>query len=53
MGYIRFKKYLTQTCVVQELETATRLKLNLTILVLNDNGYGMIKWKQNLAGFDK
>jgi acetolactate synthase-1/2/3 large subunit len=29
-----------------ELETAVRLKLNLTILVLNDNGYGMIKWKQ-------
>lgn len=29
-----------------ELETAVRLGLNLTVLVLNDNGYGMIKWKQ-------
>lgn len=30
-----------------ELETAVRLELNLTVLVLNDNGYGMIKWKQD------
>ena len=30
----------------QELETAHRLKLNLTILVLVDNQYGMISWKQ-------
>ncbi len=30
----------------QELETAVRLGLNLTILVLRDNAYGMIKWKQ-------
>ncbi len=30
----------------QELETAIRLKLDLVILILNDNGYGMIKWKQ-------
>jgi acetolactate synthase-1/2/3 large subunit len=30
----------------QELETAVRLKLDLVILVLRDNGYGMIKWKQ-------
>lgn len=37
----------------QELETCVRLNLNLTVLVLNDNAYGMIKWKQNLAGFDK
>lgn len=29
-----------------DLETAVRLKLDLTIVVLNDNGYGMIKWKQ-------
>jgi acetolactate synthase-1/2/3 large subunit len=34
----------------QELETAIRLKLDLTILVLRDNGFGMIKWKQ--AGMD-
>lgn len=35
----------------QELETAVRLKLNLTVLILNDSGYGMIKWKQNAGGF--
>ncbi len=34
----------------QELETAVRLKLNLTILVLNDNSYGMIRWKQAAMG---
>ena len=31
---------------VAELETAKRLGLNLTILILNDSGFGMIKWKQ-------
>jgi len=36
----------------QELETAVRLKLNLTILILNDHGYGMIQWKQEDMGFD-
>ena len=30
----------------QELETAVRLKLDLTVIILNDNAYGMIKWKQ-------
>jgi acetolactate synthase-1/2/3 large subunit len=30
----------------QELETAVRMKLDLVVLILNDNGYGMIKWKQ-------
>ncbi|HET7778553.1 MAG TPA: thiamine pyrophosphate-dependent enzyme, partial [Rudaea sp.] len=30
----------------QEIETAVRLKLNLTVLLLRDNAYGMIKWKQ-------
>lgn len=30
----------------QELETAVRLGLNLTVMVLRDDGYGMIKWKQ-------
>lgn len=30
----------------QELETAKRLGLDLTILVLTDNTYGMISWKQ-------
>ncbi len=35
----------------QELETAVRLKLNLVVAVLNDNSYGMIRWKQAQAGF--
>ena len=35
----------------QELETAVRLKLNLTVLILNDNAYGMIRWKQANMGF--
>ncbi len=35
----------------QELETAVRLNLNLVILVLRDNAYGMIKWKQAGMGF--
>ena len=36
----------------QELETAVRLKLDLTILVLRDDAYGMIKWKQAQQGFE-
>lgn len=35
----------------QELETAVRLGLNITVLILNDSGYGMIKWKQDAGGF--
>ncbi len=35
----------------QELETAVRMKLDLTVLILNDNAYGMIKWKQANMGF--
>ncbi len=35
----------------QELETAVRLKLNLVVLIINDNAYGMIKWKQGQEGF--
>ncbi|WP_209329162.1 acetolactate synthase large subunit [Lunatimonas salinarum] len=35
----------------QELETAVRLKLNLTVIILNDSAYGMIKWKQQDMGF--
>lgn len=31
----------------QELETAVRLGLNLIVIILNDNGFGMIKWKQD------
>lgn len=36
----------------QELETAVRLKLNLVVIILNDSGYGMIKWKQEGMGFE-
>ncbi len=36
----------------QELETAVRLGLNLTVLILNDNAYGMIRWKQSNMGFE-
>jgi acetolactate synthase I/II/III large subunit len=36
----------------QEMETAVRLKLDLTVIILNDNSYGMIKWKQSAMGFD-
>lgn len=35
----------------QELETAVRLNLNLVIVIINDNAYGMIKWKQAQEGF--
>ena len=35
----------------QELETAVRLKLNLVVLVVVDNAYGMIRWKQAVDGF--
>jgi acetolactate synthase-1/2/3 large subunit len=35
----------------QEMETAVRLKLNITILILNDGSYGMIRWKQANMGF--
>jgi acetolactate synthase-1/2/3 large subunit len=35
----------------QELETAVRLDLNLVVLILEDNSYGMIRWKQAVAGF--
>lgn len=36
----------------QELETAVRLGLDLVVIILNDNAYGMIKWKQKGMGFD-
>jgi len=36
----------------QELETAKRLGLDLVILILRDNGYGMIRWKQESMGLD-
>ncbi|MFH1700575.1 MAG: acetolactate synthase large subunit [Candidatus Zixiibacteriota bacterium] len=31
---------------VQDLETAVRLKLPIVIMIWNDNGYGLIEWKQ-------
>ena len=35
----------------QEMETAVRLELNLTVLILRDDAYGMIRWKQANMGF--
>ncbi len=35
----------------QELETAVRTKRNVTVLLLRDDSYGMIRWKQGGAGF--
>ena len=35
----------------QEMETAVRLGVNITVLVLNDSSYGMIRWKQANMGF--
>ncbi|MDP6705795.1 MAG: acetolactate synthase large subunit [Alphaproteobacteria bacterium] len=34
----------------QELETAVRLGLNLVVLILRDDAYGMIRWKQAAQG---
>ena len=36
----------------QEIETAVRLDLDILIIVINDNGLGMIKWKQGNLGLD-
>jgi acetolactate synthase-1/2/3 large subunit len=35
----------------QELETAARLGVDLVVLILQDNAYGMIRWKQAVDGF--
>lgn len=35
----------------QELETAVRLKMHITVIILRDDGYGMIRWKQSNMGF--
>ena len=35
----------------QELETAVRLRLDLVVLVLQDDAYGIIRWKQASDGF--
>jgi acetolactate synthase-1/2/3 large subunit len=36
----------------QEMETAVRLNMNLVVLILRDDAYGMIKWKQLNYGFE-
>ncbi|MBJ2233150.1 acetolactate synthase large subunit [Pseudomonas simiae] len=36
----------------QELETAVRMKMNLVVVILRDDGYGMIRWKQAQMGFE-
>jgi len=36
----------------QEIETAVRMGLNLVVIILNDQAYQMIKWKQNGMGFE-
>jgi acetolactate synthase I/II/III large subunit len=35
----------------QEMETAVRLGLNLVVLIVQDNAYGMIRWKQGMDAF--
>lgn len=35
----------------QEIETAVRLNLHIVVIVLRDDAYGMIKWKQADMGF--
>jgi acetolactate synthase-1/2/3 large subunit len=35
----------------QELETAVRLKLDLVVLIIVDDAYGMIRWKQAVDRF--
>lgn len=36
----------------QELETAVRLKLHVVVLILRDDSYGMIRWKQANMDFE-
>ena len=35
----------------QEMETAVRLRLNLVVLIVEDQAYGMIRWKQGVDDF--
>jgi len=35
-----------------ELATSIQYNLNVVHVILNDNAFGMIKWKQSTAGFD-
>ncbi|NDV92942.1 acetolactate synthase large subunit [Alteromonas sp. 345S023] len=37
----------------QEIETAVRLNLDLVVIILRDDAYGMIKWKQAHMHFDE
>jgi acetolactate synthase-1/2/3 large subunit len=36
----------------QELETAVRLGLDLVVLIIQDDAYGMIRWKQAVENFE-
>jgi acetolactate synthase-1/2/3 large subunit len=36
----------------QEMETAVRMRLNLVVLILQDDAYGMIRWKQAVDRFE-
>ena len=36
----------------QELETAVRYRVPLVVLLLNDNAYGFVKWKQQNLNFE-
>lgn len=36
----------------QELETAIRYEIPIVVLILNDNGFGFIKWKQKKMHFE-
>jgi acetolactate synthase-1/2/3 large subunit len=36
----------------QEIETAVRLKLNIVVIILRDDAYGMINWKQANMEFE-
>jgi acetolactate synthase-1/2/3 large subunit len=36
----------------QELETAVRYRVPIVVLVLNDNAYGFVKWKQRNLNFE-
>lgn len=35
----------------QEIETAIRHNMNITVIILSDNAYGMIQWKQQAMGY--
>lgn len=37
----------------QEIETAVRLKLNIVCMILRDNAYGMVKFKQRILGLEE